>query len=282
MSTSLIRLVRLVRPYYAIPMSLAYTLTAYYALGGDAAGRWTGLWLSTVSLLSAIAAGYAFNEVRDVAVDRARPKGHPIASGEVSLRVGWIVSIALAAASILLAAATGNWPFVAATAAVLAGLGAYDAFSKRIGMGKQLLAAAMMTSIYPLAIAFAGWPVGPRAGSLIVFPIWLFVTSVGYELLKDIRDCRTDPPVPHLAGAIRYNPEWHRRLAGSLIAGASPVLLLCGYLGCGWVYLLGALGAICLAVLAAISPVRLAIRLTYAECSLVAIAAAADVVALGI
>jgi 4-hydroxybenzoate polyprenyltransferase len=55
-------------------------------------GRVVELAVSTLSLMLAIAAGYAFNDVCDYAIDRARPARHPIASGRMSRRAGWAVS----------------------------------------------------------------------------------------------------------------------------------------------------------------------------------------------
>ena len=66
------------------------------------------------------------------------------------------------------------------------------------------------------------------------------------------------------------------------IAGASALLIGPYLLGCGWVYAGGATVAIGLAISAAYTSVPAAIRLVYAECFLVALAAAADVMILGI
>jgi 4-hydroxybenzoate polyprenyltransferase len=280
---SAVGLIRLLRPYYAVPMSLAYALTVYYAVGGRVDERWGELGRSTLSLLCLIGAGYAFNEICDVAVDRARPKNHPLAGGAISLRAGWFATLALLAGSALSAlGGVGGWAFPVALGAVGLTLGVYDVFSKRLGPAKPLLAAALMTSIYPLAFAFAGWPTGPRSASLMVFLVWLFMTSAGYELLKDIRDRDSDPAVGVWPGMIRDRPVFYRRLAGGLILGATPLLFLCGMFGCKWIFLAGATTAMALTIAAALAPLRWAIRLVYAECFLVAAAAAADVMILGV
>ena len=279
---SAVGLIRLVRPYYMLPMSLAYTLTVFYASGGEVGQRWLELWISTLALMLMITAGYAFNEICDLNVDRTRPGKHPIAAGLVSVRLGWGVTIILLVGSLSLAMAVNGWTFLAAMAVVGLGLGAYNLFSKHIGPAKQLLASALMTSIYPLAFVFTGWPTGPRAGSLMVFPVWLFITGTGYELLKDVRDCDSDPLIDNWPGSIRHRTMFYRRLAGGLIAGASPLLLVCGILGCKWVYSVGAMVAIVLAIASALAPVRRAIQLAYAECFLVGVAAAADVTILGV
>jgi 4-hydroxybenzoate polyprenyltransferase len=260
-------------------MALAYALTVYYALGGAWGPRSPELWLSTAALACLIAAGYALNELCDLPFDRPRGRKHPLAGGACSRAAALTVTVVLALAAACAAVAAGRWQFTVALAAVGALLGLYDLLSKRMGVGKQLLAAGLMTSIYPLALATAGWPCGPRAWSLAVFPVWLFLTSVGYELLKDIRDRRDDPHSRGPAGSIRRRPRLNRLIAGWLIAGSSPLLLACGLLGCGWVYLAGAVVAICLAQAAAIAPMGAAIALAYAEVLVVGLAAALDVYA---
>ena len=161
------------------------------------------------------------------------------------------------------------------------GLVGYDLLSKRLGVLKQAAAAAMMTCIYPLAIAQAGGVGGPRAGSLAAFPAWLFVTSFGYELLKDLRDRAGDPPVSGRPTPLQRDPRLWRRVASLAIAGAAPILLAPAFLGCGRVYLAGAAAAMALAVASAFLDIRHAIRLVYAECFLVGLAAAADVMVRG-
>jgi geranylgeranylglycerol-phosphate geranylgeranyltransferase len=277
----ILALLQLCRLYYAIPMSLAYLLTVYYARGGAMAGQWRPAAWSTVALALALAGAYALNDVLDCQVDRINAPRRPVASG----RVGRAAAAAWAAGLMLLglavAAALCRPALLAALAVVTAALLAYDVLSKRLGVLKQVAAAALMTSIYPLAIAQAGGACGPRAGSLAAFPAWLFATSFGYELLKDLRDRAGDPPVAGRPTPLQRDPRWWRRVASLAIAGAAPILLAPALLGCGRVYLAGALAAMALAAVSTVHHPRPAIRLVYAECFLVGLAAAADVVVAG-
>ena len=255
-------------------------LTVYYARGGDMAGRWGGAILSTAALALVIAAAYVLNDVFDYQVDRAHPGAHPIAAGRVSRRGAGDLAIALLLAGLGLGALC-RWQFLAVLAAVACGLVAYDVFSKRLGPAKQLAVAALTTSIYPLALAQAGGARGPRVATLPAFAVWFFLTSFGYEILKDIRDSESDPPVAGRATPIQRRRALWRAIAAVVIAASSLLLVGPFLLGCGWPYMAIAGCAIPLALAAGFAGVRAAIRLTYAECFIVGLAAGIDVMVLG-
>ena len=276
----MIDLLRLCRPHYAVPMALAYTLTVYYARGGRMDGHLAETLLSTVALALVIAGGYVLNDLIDAQVDRRGAPWRPIAAGRVARRSACAWAAGLLVAGLTLAAFC-RWQFLAALAAVAATLVAYDLFSKRLGVLKQLLAAALMTSIYPLALAEAGGATGSRASSLAFFPVWLFLTAFGYELLKDLRDRCGDPRVAGRPTPVQRCPALWRMIAGVAILLAVPVLAGPLLAGGGWVYLVGAALAAAIAVASVHLPIRAAIGCVYAECVLVGLAAAADVLVLG-
>lgn len=270
-------MLKLCRLYYAIPMSLAYLLTVYYARGGEMAGQWAGALVSTAALALVIAGAYALNDVLDRAVDRINAPGRPVAAGRIAPAAAGAVAAALTLGGLGLAGFCRP-ALLAALTAVACVLLLYNLLSKRLGLLKQVVCAALMTSIYPLAIAQAGGVSGPRAGSLAAFPVWLFLTSFGYELLKDIRDLGGDPPIAGRPTWVKRNPRLWRRVASVAIVGSSGILVAPALLGCRWVYLGGAGAAMMLAVASALTPnVRRAIVTVYAECFLVGLAAAADV-----
>jgi len=273
-------LLRLPRLHYTVPMALTYLLTLYYASGGELSGRGLTSLLSTVALAWVIAGAYTLNDVCDLEADRLNAPGRPIPGGKVARRTAGVLAAALMAAGLGLASACGA-TFFAALSAVAAGLVLYDVFSKRLGLAKPLAVAALMTSIYPLALAQAGGATGPRAATLAVFPAWLFPTAFGYELLKDLRDMAGDRRTAPRAARLHRRPVLWRRVAAAAIVLPAPLVLLPAALGCKWVYLLGASAAAILAVASAAVPVRRAIHLVYAECLLTALAAAADVLLLG-
>jgi len=273
-------LVRLCRPYYSVPMALAYALTLYYARGGQMVGAWAGFGYSTAALALVIAAAYVLNDVLDLAIDRVNAAGRPIPCGRISRRAAAVWSGVLLAGGLALSA--GARPaFAAALALVAAALLVYDLASKRLGVGKQLLVAALMTSMYPLALAQAGGAAGSRVPSLAVFAAWMFLTAFGYEVLKDLRDIRGDRAAAARTFDVHRRPAVWRRAADACLLAAALGLVLPLGLGCRWVYMAVAAVAMAAAVASVFVPVRRAIHLVYAECFLVGVAAAADAVIFG-
>ena len=273
-------LARLVRLHYTVPFALGYTLILFYALGGRMAGEWLGAGLSTLALALVIAAGYALNDVFDVEVDRVNAPQRPLVAGQVQPAAAARFGVALLAAGLGLGALC-RWQFLVTLAAVAAALVAYDRTSKRLGAAKQLAVAALMVSLYPLAFAQAGGASGPRAASLAVFPVWLFLTAFGYEVLKDLRDAAGDRAPGVGPTPLQRNPERWRRIASLAIVGAVPVALLPLGQGCHGVYLGVAAVGLAAGVASAFLDVRRAIVATYADVFLVALAATADVVVHG-
>jgi 4-hydroxybenzoate polyprenyltransferase len=275
----IVDLLRLCRPYYAVPMSMAYLLTVYYARGGNMAGHWLADGLSAAATMLVISAAYVLNDLFDLASDRVNAPHRPIAAGKVSRKLAGVWGGALTVAG--LALATERWPFLPALTAVAVGLLLYNAFSKRLGWAKPLLVAAMMTSIYPLALAQADGAAGPRAWSLAVFPAWLFPTAFAYELLKDIRDIPGDR-VAAADGLVHRHPRRWRLVANVMLVAPCVLLIWPFLLGCRWIYLAGAAMATGLAVASTFQSERHAIGAVYGECLILAVSAAVDVMVFGV
>jgi len=273
-------LLRLCRLFYVVPMSLTYLLTVYYARGGDMASQWTGGWLSAGALALVLAGCFVLNDVFDLAADQVNDPRRAIASGCVPRRVAAVFGIVLTLVALTLAALCMP-AFLATLITVAAGLAVYNVLSKRLGPAKEAAVATLMITIYPMAVAQAGGAVGPRAASLIVFPIWLWLTSFAYEVLKDLRDAPGDQHACPRLTPVQRRPRLWRRIAACTIACATPLLVGPAMLGCGWVYVIGASLAAVAGIASAFVPIRRAITLVYIECTLVALAAAADVIVLG-
>jgi 4-hydroxybenzoate polyprenyltransferase len=271
----MIDLLRLCRLYYALPMAFAYGLTVVYARGGSMEGEWMGTLLSAMALALVIAAGYVFNDVRDAAIDRINAPQRPVAAGRISARVASVWAAVLLAVGLVLGAFAAP-AFLAVLAIVAAGLALYDLKSKRLGIGKPLLVAVLLASIYPLALAQAGGATGPRAWTLAVFPAWLFLTSFGYEVLKDIRDIPGDRMITGWETRVQRSPRRWRLIANVAIVSGAVLLVGPLLLGCGRVYAMIALLAVAVGVLAVRMSPRTAIACLYAECCLVGLAATAD------
>jgi len=276
----MIDLLRLCRLYYSIPMSLAYALTVYYTLAGAVTGHWPGIIFSTAALALVISAAYVINDVHDRHIDRINSPMRPIAAGRIKPKIAVIWGALLLLTGMVLAALC-RWQYLVALSLVAVGLIFYDLFSKRLGIGKQLLVAVLMTSIYPLAFAQAGELSGSRAMTLTIFPIWLFLTSFGYEGLKDIRDIPGDKAMAAELTWIQRHPRLGRNLSMTAIVAGATVLIGPYLLGCGWVYMVIVSLAILVAVMAAFQCTQRALMFVYLECVVVGIAATADVVVLG-
>jgi len=138
-----------------------------------------------------------------------------------------------------------------------------------------------MTSFYPLAFAQAGTPASTRAATLYVFPFWIFLTSFGYETLKDLRDIQGDRlATPHRSWLQRW-PQLALVVARIAIVAGAVALVGPALVGCGWVYLAIIPGAVALGIWSAFLPQVRARMAIYGQFVLVGIAAAADIIVLG-
>ena len=273
-------LLRVCRLYYAVPMALAYTLTVCYALSGAMDGQWIGTILSSSALALVIAAAYVLNDVCDRQVDRINAPSRPIAVGRLQSKVAAMWGIGLLGAGLAVGTMCRG-EFLVVLALVAMGLVFYDLFSKRLGVGKQLLVAALMTSIYPLAFAQAGGATGNRAAALAIFPVWMFLTSFGYEVLKDVRDVRGDRAATGRPSWIQRDPRLGKQVSAAAIIAGAAALVGPYPAGCGWLYMSIAVVAMIAALAAAFQPTRRAMAFVYIECVLVGVAATADLIFLG-
>ena len=276
----MIDLLRLCRLYYVIPMSSILALTIWYAAGDAISDRLGPTLCATIALAVVIAGGYALNDVCDQRVDRVNAPNRPIPAGRVHRSVAAIWAGVLLLSG-LAAASLCRWQFLAALTFVTAILILYDFTSKHLGVGKQLIVALLMTSYYPLAFAQAGDAASSRVPTLYIFPIWLFLTSFGYETLKDIRDIPGDLAVAVKSTWVQRRPRLALGIARATVIAGALSLLGPGFVGCGWVYMIIVPGAILLAIWSALLPRRRAMMAIYGECVVVGIAATADIMVLG-
>jgi len=165
-------------------------ITSYVA-GGDFSAIGLKLIPAVVSLFLVISAGYMLNDVCDRTVDAINSPERAIAKGTITPKTALIHSVILFAIGTLLAGYCGG-RFFAVLVLVAFGLIIYDLYSKKMGIFKNIMVAAFTVSLYPLSFALAEPVVTPRLHSLYIFPVWLFLTSVGYEMLKDIHDVNGD------------------------------------------------------------------------------------------
>lgn len=272
-------ILRLCRLYYCVPMSLTYLLTLYYACGGQM--DWVGAGVSAVALLFVIAGGYVINDVFDVEVDRNNASNRPIPLGQVSRKAAlWSGAVLLQTGVVV--GLFAETRFAVSLTVVAYALVFYDVYSKRLGTGKPLVVAALMASIYLLAWGQAGGFAGPRADALYLFAGWMFLSSFGYEVLKDIRDIPGDTKASGMRNSLQRHPRMWRWIAtGAVVLGAG-CLWPAGFLGCKWIYI-AIISTTPIAVIASMFlSARRAIVALYVEYVLVGLAAVLDVAILGI
>lgn len=271
----MIDLIRLCRFYYCLPLSFAYALTVCYALGDRLARAWTGMVWSSAALTLVMAAAYVLNDVLDVRVDRVNAPWRPIAAGRVSRRsaAAWAVFLLIAG---LAAGLPCSRRFLAGLAVLATGLFVYDLFSKRLGPFKQLVVAALTTSIYPLAVLQADGATGDRAKALWFFAIWLFSTAVAYEGFKDIRDLAGDRLVAGERSWIARRPRSAATLFRLAAVIGGLVLVAPAFAGCGRAYAILIGPAVLAAIVSAFIPPHRALAAIYIECVIVGVAATAD------
>jgi len=276
----MIDLLRLCRLYYAIPMSSILTLTIWYVAGNDITGQlWPALY-ATIALALVIAGGYTLNDVRDRRVDRINASHRPIPAGRThpAIAATWAGGLLLGG---LVTASLCRWEYLVGLAGVVAILVFYDLTSKYLGIGKQLIVALLMTSYYPLSFSLVGETASSRVPTLYVFPIWLFLTSFGYETLKDIRDIPGDRTIALQPTWVQRHPKVALAVARAAVTTGAFVLIGPALLGCGWVYAVIIPGAIILALWSTRLPRRTAMIAIYGECVVVGVAALADIMVLG-
>jgi 4-hydroxybenzoate polyprenyltransferase len=121
----------------------------------------------------------------------------------------------------------------------------------------------------------------PRLNVLYIHPGWLFLSSLGYEMLKDIRDIKGDSQVN---GRELYHCKDKRFVIMSrlfIVVGSMVTLLpfMLGY--CNQIYLVTSIAAIILAIASTFHKPAVAIRYIYAEIFLITAGSMADLLAFG-
>ena len=274
-------LIRLMRIYYSLPLAGGFVVILAYLVGGDLKGVFDKAMLSFGSLFCVISAGYVLNDICDIVVDRINCPWRPLMSGKVNLKAAAILAVMLFVAGISL-----SWyctpMFFAGITLLSAMLIFYDIFSKRIGFFKDVLVAVLTMSLYPLAFTVTGASDSLRVNVLYILPVWLFLTAMGYEMLKDARDSIGDRMVSGMAFKNISSKGWFLPAARIIIIIASFTAMLPFFLGyCGYIYLLASVTAAILAVAASLKNPAVAIGYVYAEVFLITFGSLIDLVVFG-
>ena len=217
------------------------------AVAGGAVPFPLPVWLAVLAAALITGAGNAWNDLRDLEIDRINRPRRPLPSGRLTPRRAALVAAASAAAGLGLAIGAGPVPGLIA-AGTLAGLWLYSVRLKSTVFWGNLLVAALAALAFPFG-ALAGGALGRAwipAGFALLF-------HLGREIVKDVEDVEGDRArgVRTLALAVGATRARYAAASvyGLLIAGT----VLPRYLGLyGWAYaaVVGVMDLLLLIVLA--------------------------------
>jgi 4-hydroxybenzoate polyprenyltransferase len=175
--TGLRRLVRLTRPQQWIKNLAAL---AGVVFGGRLAepGSVTLDLVVVVLFVGASAATYAYNDVRDVALDREHPRKRyrPVAAGEVSVGTARALAVCLAALALAGGVALG-WPTFTCIALYLANAAAYSVRLKHVA----LLDVTSIAMGYVLRVLASIYVLGDTPTAWIVLCTFFLAVFLGFS-----------------------------------------------------------------------------------------------------
>ncbi len=276
----ILSVLKLMRLYYGLPFAAGFIVILSYLTGGNIYPILTKAVFTFLSLVSVISAGYILNDVCDIEVDKINSPGRILAAGTLQKKTALIWSIVLFAIGLMLGGCC-SLPFFLAITDIAVLLIFYDIFSKRIGIFKDIIIAVLMTSLYPLALTVTEPVQTPRLNVLLIHPAWLFLSVLGYEMLKDINDVKGDRQVNGKGFNYCEDKRFLVMARVFIIAGSLITLLpyIFGY--CKSIYLAASIAAILLAIISTFNKPVVAVRYIYVAVFLVTAGAMADLLVFG-
>jgi len=272
---------KLMRLYYGLPLAGGLIVIVSYLRAGDIEPIRGKVVTAFISLFMIISAGYVLNDVYDREIDKINRPGRQVVGKIISPKTATRGAMMLFAGGLILGF-FGGYRFWGVLVPVVILLILYDIYSKRMGIFKDVLVAVLTTSLYPLAFALTSAVSSPRLPVLYIHPIWLFFTTLGYEMLKDVRDAAGDRRVEGCFLPSYSVHKWFEGLAKMLVLSASLITLLPILLGyCKEVYMWAAIGAIILAAFSLLPKPARAIRFIYAEVFLITAGSMVDLMVYG-
>ncbi len=212
-------LYKLSRPMSTLTGVLAVLLGGYVA----GTGAWDKIALAALATLFVSAAANAWNDYRDVEIDRINQPQRPLPSGMVSVRAALVFSVVLAALSILLAALINPTALVIAVASNIL-LYVYSVWLK----STVLLGNATVALISAMSPVFGGVAAGNYRPSLWLGAI-IFVGILGREVLKTLADYEGDKAHQVSTISTAIGPRAARTVFFFLL-GATAIVMLAPYL----------------------------------------------------
>ncbi len=212
-------LYKLSRPLSTLTGVLAVVLGGYVA----GTGEWGRIAVAAVATLFVSAAANAWNDYRDIDIDRINQPQRPLPSGMVSPRAALIFSVTLTALSIVLAAFLGPLALAIAVASNVL-LYVYSVWLK----STVLLGNATVALISAMSPVFGGVAAGNVRPSLWLGAI-IFVGILGREVLKTLADYEGDRAHGVRTIATAIGPRAARTIFFCLL-GATAIVMLAPYL----------------------------------------------------
>ena len=212
-------LYKISRPLSTLTGVLAVLLGGYVA----GTGAWDKIVLAALATLFVSAAANAWNDYRDIDIDRINQPQRPLPSGMVSPRAVLIFSIVLALLSIVLAALISPIALLIAVASNIL-LYVYSVWLK----STVLLGNATVALISAMSPIFGGVAAGNVRPSLWLGAI-IFVGILGREVLKTLADYDGDQAHHVRTISTAIGPRAARTVFFFLL-GATAIVMLAPYL----------------------------------------------------
>jgi geranylgeranylglycerol-phosphate geranylgeranyltransferase len=210
---------KLSRPLSSFTGALAVVLGGYVA----GTGAWIKITLAALATILISAAANAWNDFRDIEIDKINQPKRPLPAGLVAPRAAWIFAIVMALISLLLVSFINMTAFIIAVVSVIL----LYIYSLRL-KSTVLLGNITVAAISALSAIFGGIAAGNPRPSLWLAAV-IIVGIFGREVLKTLADyegdlrqqCRTVATV------------WGRRAARIVffvLVGATLVVMMVPYL----------------------------------------------------
>lgn len=209
--------IRLIRPLNSLLTSLSVCIGALTAHVFPPNSK---ILLAAASASLVAAAGYAFNDVVDVEIDRLNRPERPLPAGRISLKGAAVGALILALIGLSIA-----WrlnPTLGAFACVVSGsLFLYSLFLKVRPLWGNLMVAVLAASAFPYGALAAG-----SSGRSWIPALFAFLFHLGREIVKDLEDLEGDRRNGARTLPIRWGSARAGILATILFLSLAPAVLL--------------------------------------------------------
>ena len=162
-----------------------------------------------------LAGTMVFNDIQDVQVDRVNSPNRPIASGKVTIRQAYGLSVVFSAFALLSSVVLGILTFLTALVA-LALMAYYNTRGKKTG----LLGNVVVSFNVALPFFFGGLVVNSLRPLLFIFFLLAFLANTAREVAKGIADVAGDSSKGIMTIAVMQGPKRAAELAAAFFVVA--------------------------------------------------------------